>query len=151
MANGLNLQYRIKNNSLKLHKLPFDLLSKTFIVKSLYYQLDIKRDNSNIENKYKNFALANEIFLESKRLLQEKYPDIKFVILRYEVNDDEIDHEFLFMRDVLKQEGFTIINSSELIGRKFNYHSQDTTFDNYHPSEKAWDILCPELIKKLNL
>ncbi len=152
MTNGINLQYRIKNNSLELKEFPFSNFSKTFIVKSLYYQFDLHRNNLNLENKYNNFILANEIFMESKKLLQEKYPNIKFVILKYEVeNDIHEDAELPFMWDVLKQEGFIVIKSSDLIKRKYKYSSEDTIEDEHHPSEAAWDLLCPELIKKLNL
>ncbi len=51
----------------------------------------------------------------------------------------------------LEKEGFIIINSSDLIKRKFRYSSEDTADDEYHPSEAAWQLLCPELIKKLKL
>lgn len=151
-TNGINLQYKLINNTLMPDKKPFNMFSKTFIIKSLYYQFDLNRNIETKEQKYNNFILANELFLESKRILQEKYPDIKFVILNYECEDDSPENiELPFMWDVLKQEGFIIINSSDLIGRKFKYYSEDTADDDYHPSEKAWNLLVPKLIERLNL
>ncbi len=82
-ANGINIQYKIKNNNPELKKSLLNNFSKTFIIKSLYYQFDLHRNNTKSKNKYDNFILANEVFLQSKKLLQEKYPNIKFVILRY--------------------------------------------------------------------
>lgn len=152
MSYGINLQYKIKNNNLIINKRPLNSFSKTFIVKSLYYQQDLYRNNDNLENKYNNFILANEIFLESKKLLQEKYPNIKFIILNYEVEDDNSELvELPFMWDILKKEGFIVINSSDLIKRKFKFSSDDTNEDEYHPSEHAWDLLVPKLINELNL
>lgn len=152
LQNGINLKYKLKNNSLEIDYPPFYRFAKSFIVKAFYYQFDIKRNNTTKENRYNNFVLANEIFIQSKKILKEKYPEAKFVILRYEtVEDDKDNLELPFMWDVLEKEGFIIINSSDLVGRKFNYFSQDTTEDNYHPSEYAWDLLIPDLIKTLKI
>lgn len=127
------------------------LLSRSYIIKKLLYLRDRKREENITQKRYDDFAVANELFLASRCELQRKYPGIKFVILRYEIENDDDYREAPFMWTVLKEEGFTVINSSDLIGRKFVYHSEDTAGDFYHPSEKAWDMLLPELIKKLSL
>ena len=152
MANGINLQYELKNDSLKLKVSPFNSFSKTFIIKSIYYEFDTHKDNNTLANRYNNFILANEIFLQSKRILEKKYPDIKFIILKYEVEGNyNKEIEMPFMWDVLEKEGFIIINSSDLLKREFKFFSKDTTSDDYHPSAAAWELLCPKLIQKLNL
>lgn len=152
MTNGRNLKYKIKNNALVIDNSMLDLFSKTFIVKSILYQLDFKRDNKSTKNKEYNKNLTIRIFIESKKLLQEKYPDIKFTILKYETEDDEFeDIEPKEMWKELEKEGFIIIKSSDLIGRKYKYNSKDTNEDLFHPSEAAWDLLIPPLVEKLNL
>ena len=96
--------------------------------------------------------MANELFLQSKKKLEEHYPNIKFVILKYNVeNDYELNYETPFMWDFLEKEGFIILDTKDLIGRKFVSNSKDTVKDGYHPSEYAWDLIIPPLIKKLNL
>lgn len=150
--NGINLKYELKDNKLKLVKSPLNIFSKTFIIKSLLYQKDLKRNNSSIENKNYNALLAKAIFNESKKILEEKYPGIKFTILRYETEGDEAEYlELEEMWNDLEKDGFSVIKSSDLIGRKYKYHSQDTNIDECHPSAYAFDVLVPPLAEKLNL
>ena len=151
MCNGINLQYTIKNNRLEVKNFSSFFVYKSFLIKAIYEMTDKKIMQNELKYKYTSFMLANEMFLESRRLLKEKYPNIKFIILRYQTEDDENFYELPFMWDVLRSEGFTIINSEDLTGRKFKYNSEDTVEDGYHPSEKSWDLLVPELVKKLNL
>lgn len=152
MTNGMNLKYKIKNNNLVLDSSILDVFSKTFIVKSLFYNIDIQRNNETIENKHYNEILATEIFKESRRIIKEKCPNIKYTIIRYEVEDDYAQNsEPNNLWERLEKEGFNIIKSSDLIGRKYKYNSEDTNQDGYHPSEYAWDLLVPKLVKELNL
>lgn len=150
--NGRNLQYKIENNKLKEKFSPIDIFSKTFLISAFYYQKDLSMDFYDSKIKDENSELAFKLFSESKRILQEKYPDIKFTILRYEVVDEyEEKMENPQMWKKLKDDGFIILKSSDLIGRKYKYNSEDTNQDGYHPSEYAWDLLVPPLVKELNL
>lgn len=151
ISNGINLQYEIKNSNLEIKQYPSLFLYKSFLVKSLYTISDMKKKDNVKKSQYDNFMLANEIFLESKRLLEEKYPNIKFVILNYQREDDGSHLELPFMWDVLKKEGFIVINTQNLIGRKFKGQSNDTTTDGLHPSEEVWNALVPKLVEKLKL
>ncbi len=149
--NGKLLLYKLKDNDLKMEK-NTSILFKSFLIKKIFYLIDEKNNQATLENNYKKFILANELFKQSKKKLEEHYPNIKFVILKYNVeNECDLKYEMPFMWDVLKKEGFIIINSEDLIGRKFKDFSEDSTYDGYHPSEKAWDLLIPQLVKKLNL
>ena len=150
-SNGINLQYSINNNKLMLKDYPLNIFYKTFLLKSFYYMLDKKNESNLLKYKYNSFMLENEIFLESKRLLEEKFPGIKFIILNYQTENDETGFECDFMQDILEKEGFIFINSSDLIKRKFKFNSNDTVKDGLHPSSLSWDILLPPLVKKLNL
>ena len=145
------LIYKLKNNDLIINNTP-SFLYKSFIFKELVKINDDRNNIVTIENNYKKFILANEIFLRSKKILEQKYPDIKFVILKYNYeNDHNVNYELPFMWDILEKEGFIILETKDLIGRKFVLNSKDTVNDGYHPSEYAWDLLLPPLIKKLNL
>ncbi len=152
MANGINLQYELKNNKIKKRYIPLNLFLKSFLVKSIYYQIDTKRNDFEPNIKEQNNLLAYYIFTESFKILKKKYPNIKFIILRYETEEDlaeEYENEKIW--ENLKKQGIIIINSSDLIGRKYKYASEDTCEDNYHPSEKAWDLLVPKLIEQIEL
>ena len=152
MANGINLQYELKNNKLKKRYIPLNLFSKSFLVKSIYYQIDTKRNDFEPNIKEQNNLLAYYIFTESFQILKKKYPNIKFIILRYETeNDYAEEYENNKIWENLQKQGIIIINSSDLIGRKFKYASEDTCEDQYHPSEKAWDLLVPKLIEQIEL
>lgn len=52
---------------------------------------------------------------------------------------------------MINKQKFIIVKSSDLIGRKYKYDSEDTVEDSYHPSEYAWDLLTPKLVEKFNL
>ena len=152
MENGINLQYELKNSKLKKRYIPLNLFSKSFLVRSIYYQIDTKRNDFEPSTKKQNNILAYYIFSESFKILKKKYPNIKFIILRYETEEDlaeEYENEKIW--ENLKKQGIIIINSSDLIGRKYKYASEDTCEDNYHPSEKAWDLLVPKLIEQIEL
>ncbi len=151
-TNDLYLKYKLKNNKIEHSPLPFSFLGRTFILKSIYYDFDIKKNKNKIKLQDENFKLINSILLESRKLLKEKYPDIKFVILRYQTENDENNlYELPEMWEILKSEGFIILDTEELIGRKFKYSSEDTAKDGYHPSAKVWDMLIPKIVEKLNL
>ena len=152
MVNGYYVRYKLEDNKLELQKplLP-SFLYKSFIVKSFLYNCQIARDNEAKEIQDDNFALFNKLLIETRKIMEQKYPNIKFVILRYRTVNDGETAELPDMWDVLKEEGFIILDSEELIGRKFEYNSSDCTADNHHPSVKAWKMLVPKIIEKLNL
>lgn len=149
---GFNLLYKYKNGKLLINSLPFGFLSRTFIARYILFLIDRNKNLFSPQIKYENFKLINEMFLECKRILENKYPGIQFIILRYRTeNDGEKEYEVPFMWEVLKSEGFIILDSVDMVGRKFKYNTEDTANDGYHPSGIAWDILVPKIIEKLNL
>jgi hypothetical protein len=148
-GNGYNVRYIKDNNSLKLVKPFFPLFFyKTFILKSIMYNYD---QNLEYDEKEK-IELFNSILLESSKLLQQHYPGIKFIILRYRIEQAENTiKEYPYMWEIIEKEGFTVLDTEKMIGRKFSYESSDTTMDGYHPSFAAWKLLAPKIIEELNL
>lgn len=149
--NGTVLHYNMKNSKLEQEKRLNSFIYKTFMVKAFYYNLDRKREQNQQQDMYDNFINANEILKATREELEKRYPNIKFIIVRYQIENDDTYREAPYMWEELEKQGFIIINSEDLIGRKFKYHSEDTNVDEYHPSEKAWDTLLPPLIEKLEL
>lgn len=149
VSNGPYLHYDIKEKELVLRK-EITQLYKSFLFKRLMAEIDEKNHATNPNVREKNSELAIKLFVESKKMLLEKYPKTKFVILRYNVDyDGEEGFENPKMWEELEKEGFIIIKSRDLIGR--NYREDETTMDNIHPSEAAWDLLVPKLVEELNL
>ena len=145
------ISFKLKKDNLILNK-ESKFLYRFFIFKKFFKQTDYKNNEINKENNYKKFMLANELFLSSKSLLEKHFPDIKFVILKINIEEDSGEnYELPFMWDVLKKEGFIIINTEELLDRKYKLNSEDTVIDGNHPSEKFLNQLAPALVKKLNL
>ena len=153
MINGYNIRYKLKDDKLELvqKNLP-DFFFMSFIVKRIFANLDNKNRELAKTKEYqeKNFNLFNKIFLDSKKMLQERYPNIRFVIINYNLNyDDSKTNEDPYMWKRLEEEGFIIINTKDLIGRE--YTKEDTTYDKFHPSENVWNELVPLIVNKLNL
>lgn len=103
--------------------------------------------NIRLSPKYhdKNFNLLKQMFIRSKQLINEKYPDTKFIILKYNGNDG-FDGWFIETQrwKELENEGFIVIDADKLTGK--NLKSKEfTDEDNYHPNKKAW----MEISKKL--
>ena len=150
-SNGAYLHYDIKKNELVLRK-EITQLYKSFLFKRLMVEIDEKNYATNPNVREKNSELAIKLFVESRKLLQRRYPNMKFVILKYDIECD-VDEQFENSRmwEELKKENFIVIKSEDLIGRKYKYNSEDTNQDGYHPSEAAWDLLVPKLVEELNL
>lgn len=98
--------------------------------------------------KEKSFNLLKLFFKETKKEFDKHWKNYKFIILIYDENPNiknffkEIDWQDL------EKEGFTIVSTSDLVGRTMNL-PQDVISDNYHPSEKAWDIITPAFVQKV--
>lgn len=149
--NGTVLHYNMKNGQLVKENRSDSFIYRTFLAKSFFYNKDRKREQNKTQDMYDNFSNANEILKATRDELKQRYPNIKFIIVKYQIENDDTYREAPFMWETLEKEGFIIVNSEDLIGRKFKYHSEDTTIDEYHPSEKAWDTLIPPLIEKIGL
>ena len=146
---GNNLIYELKKNELtEKQYLPF--IHKFYLVKKLNMLIEKQNPPDSIEMKYKNFTVANELFIASKKILESHYPNIKFVILKYSSENDYSEYEVPFMWDILKKEGFIVIDSKDLIGRLYT-DKDKVKDDNFHPNAQAWEELIPPLIKELEL
>lgn len=96
------------------------------------------RTQNNLEYFYK-------MMNECKKLASKHYPNAKFVILAY---DTPYSNSYI---SKLKDNGFIVISTDELLGPGILEKREYRGLDNGHPSEKAWDLVVPALIKKLDL
>lgn len=143
------LRYKlVKGKFEEIHPL-FTQISGMYTISYLQQFIE-KNITMSYFNKDKNLDYFCQLMKESKRLLNKKYPNTKFVIFIYrEYNDMFIDNESLQRR--LKNNGFILIDSDELTPHLLLAQPGYKTIDVAHPSDKAWDLIVPKLAKKLNL
>lgn len=146
---GYNLQYKIKNDKLVIKQDWPAFIYEPFIMKKIYALFDKINNRETQKNINKRFELTNKIFLESKKLVEDHYPNAKFVVIDYNFDYNFEKNDLPQLWDVLEKEGFIVLHTKDLIGRKFSL--EETEIDEFHPSEKVWDLLVPALVKKLNL
>lgn len=147
---NLNIRYKLEGNNLVLDKTLPLFLYKSALIKTIlmhnYYKM---ADSYTKKEMYDNFALINELFLQSKAELEKRYPGIKTVILKYNYDYGYEISEIPFLFDTLKDEGFIVLDTKDLTGKTFDLSY--TVSDKYHPNEAAWDLIVPKLVQKLKL
>lgn len=138
---GNEYLYNLKGETLVKKRPPF-IVSRFPLLCVVREQLH----NYLIQNSknYRNYVkkLLKAYFVETKKLLNSKYGDFKFIIMVYQNSPifEEIASE-------MEKEGFVII-------RVFDDFGIDTNNDEYvlpdgHPNEKAWDEIVPQLVPYL--
>lgn len=100
---------------------------------------------------YKNFdehsMLVKEYFREMKKSIKQDFPNIKFVVLFY---GDYYKYYNLNL-DELEKEDFIFVHTQDLSDVYIFGEEYHLTPTDFHPSEKAWEVLTPEFAKKLKL
>lgn len=126
-------KYKIKNGKLVEIK-PIVFLHKFFtsyIIEEIVTK--IKRKDINGTKK-----LTTELFNESYKIIKNKFPNAKFVLL---VMDNDIDMKF-----------FSDLDKNIIIVRVPVYEDKKYYIeDNIHPSALYWDEVVPYISKELNL
>lgn len=103
-----------------------------------------------INNSYdKNFDFMKLHFLKAKQIANEIFPNSKIVILKYEEKPDSWYYNTERWKE-LEDAGFIILGSYELTNKHL-YEDEYRIKDDVHPNEYAWDLLVPQLVKKLDL
>lgn len=152
--NDFYLRYKLKNGQLQEVKAQGNPFSGFSMVKEYN---NYKTTSSVFEdcNRDKNFDLMEEIFIESKKEAEKHFPGVKFVILKYAngPNDPQGDWYINTKRwNELKEKGFIVLGVNDLTNKKLNaaeYVYKPNV--DFHPNEKAWDLIAPKLVQKLNL
>lgn len=85
-------------------------------------------------------------FRAIRKEIERQYPNIKFVILLY---DDYNKFGLDFLK--LEKEGFIVLQTKELTGVNLQVKDYQVSEKDTHPTEKAWDIVIPALVKKLKM
>lgn len=148
-SDGAYLRYKLNNNNelqqvkgflVPLWKLHFVKLWLTF----LEYNIRL-----NHKFRDKNFDLIEKMFVRSKEIIDNKYPDAKFIILKYNGNDGFDDWFIKTDRwNELDKYGFIVLDADKLIGKNLK-EKEYTDADNYHPNKRAWIEISRQLSKKV--
>ena len=148
--NMLYLHYKFDGNDFKKHNPTFPFLERTSIIGKIHHY---EANRKTYEEKYfnKNFDLLKLYFIKSREELEKQYGKINFTIIKYNFEDDEQSKYLETVRwNELKEIGFNVIDTKDLVGRKLN-RREDKADDNFHPSEEVWNILTPKIAEELKL
>lgn len=146
-TNTVNLRLKEENGNLTEIKPLFKPFWFLFTVKELQC---LSQSYLNSPSNYeKNFQLFSRIMKESLYLTKKHYPNSKFVILMYSPCN-YMTPEKLNQFKELEKDGFIVIQTDEFV--KENLRDGIYHFGNDgHPTAKAWSVIVPALVKKLNL
>ncbi len=120
-------------------KITSDYINKNYLIESM---------------RQENFNVIKLYFETSKKLLEQKYPNIKFVIIKYPSIFYNCDYFGDLSDDIsnwkkLEDEGFIIIDLKTII--KEDLTDNKYLFSDGHPNEEAWNIITDKVVKKLEL
>ncbi len=153
------LGYEEKNGQLVEKNPPMLQLNRFHIIKKLYTEYLFKKYYLSQKNKDKNFDLIKLHFEEARKELQKRYPNVKFIILKHPCDTERTPFEVgYYIIDSyttprwkeLEDEGFIVKDLKTYIPN-INFESQEYTFPDGHPNQKAWDAVAEKLVKDLNL
>ncbi len=152
---GLYLRYKLaKDNNIVEIKPKYQFFWRLYLFKTIQYKIQEYRDK-NIEN---SNSLMFGILKESVKIIKNRYPKTKLIMLLYSDSDckkDERDilqnSDFLseYEENEIKKLGFEIVNIEQEMG--FPPCTTEYKVDDHHPSKKFWIEFTPKLIKKFNM
>ncbi len=96
-----------------------------------------------------NFDYMKLHFEKAKSLADKKFPNAKFVILKFSECKSPKIHDNKRWKE-LEDEGFIVLDTNKLTNEVL-YDKKYKMPDGIHPNETAWDIVVPALAKALNL
>lgn len=89
---------------------------------------------------------------EENRVLKEKWPDIKFVVLFFPTAYE--DNDFDSIEEKVEKEGIIVIDGRKIFKNATDSGDWDDDkyyLPNFHPTENMYSLFVPEIAKKLNL
>ena len=147
LSDNFYLRYTLKNDKLKkdnFNNIFLNLIKSSYTVRNFNCKYsDYYVSNHKNADALTDLALA--YFKETRDCLEKKWNNkLKFNIILYR-------YDKFYYKDLLKQKlvanDFNVIDTDDLTNE--NLMSEEYFMqDNYHPKEKAWDLLTPKIIKK---
>lgn len=139
------LRYKIQNDKLVMEKLILKPLHSLFTAILLEEYIA----EQNYKKSLPDNALFTKLINESHKIIKNKFPNSKFVILYYKYNaDEQADNA---VRNYTKNNKDIILIEADKEAPEILKDQKYWLSDNIHPSEEAWDIIIPIIAKKLNI
>lgn len=152
---GLYLRYEFDKNHNLVEIIPHNnIFWRSYLVKTIQYKIQ----ENKIANEQKTDELMLKILSESTKIMKNRYPNAKLIMLLYSDADckkGERDiypnNQFLtdYEEKAIKDIGFKIVNIEEEMG--FPPCTSEYKVDNHHPSAKFWNEFTPKLVRKFNM
>lgn len=144
----IDIRYKNSQEGLKEYRSPFYQLGRTSVYRFLntkYYENAASKPTVD-----ERFDLVKIYFKEAQKLINEKFPDSKIVIILWEQDNGELTLSNTPRWKELKNEGFIVYNTYKLTGKKF-YQPKYKIKNDEHPNAEAVNIAAEALVKKLSL
>ena len=140
------LRYEIKDGKLIIKKEKnafFEFIQRLYITQKIehFYINNILLKPNNY-NQYFPFAVKH--LVESKKEMEKHWNKTKYVIVLYQT----FPHDDLFIKK-LKENDFIVISLK--YDYNLNLDLPQYTNPDYHPNDKAWDLLTTKIVKTLDL
>lgn len=131
---------------------PFGILRCLYSFRILMEKHIYNKWLNNESRKDELFDLMKRYFEEMRRALQARYPDIKFVIIKYPLLEHNAVSKYIESSErwkELEDEGFIIYD----ISKEFNVNFNDSEYrlPDGHPKANAWEIVSRQLVRDLGL
>ena len=145
--------YNEKDGKLVENKSPLLLLCRFNFMKKLiinHYNEQYYTEGG----KEKLFNLFKLHLLESKAVLEKKYPNAKFIIIKYPMGSDTLREEAQFFYETelwndFEKSGFKVYDLKDEI--KVDLTDKEYLLPDLHPNQKAWELVIPQFVKDLKL
>lgn len=137
-----NLRYKEENGTLKEiphNNLILNQFQRLYLINKINQHLII---NSIKTKKDYDFALKH--FVEAKKEMGKHWENTKYVVLFYTSSQNEN-----YLKNRLKENDFIVIDADEITNK--NLCDNKYMRKDFHPNEEAWNVVIPELIKKLGV
>ncbi len=145
--NIIHYKYNDKTNDLKLDvcKNPFICFLKSTYIYNYYKMFKVKIFITNPKYSEKLIDMALTYIIKSRENLEKKWnKKIKFIVIMY----DDIKYANQ-LKEKLEKNNFTVIKLDE--HTNVNLDEKPYRLPDLHPSEMAWDLLTPLIIKQAKL
>ncbi len=146
--------YNVKdNNTLVENKLPFRFLFRFKFIRKIVYGYQDRKFNTP-ENQDFIFDLIKLHYIESKKAIMEKYPNVKFIIIKHPISKEMImyDYDYIYNTERWKEletEGFIVYDLAKDLN--IDITTKEYLLPDMHPNKKTWQVVIPKLVKDLDI
>lgn len=146
-----NLRYKLVHDYPVEEKPIFRPIYSSFLVKKLldFYSLQ------KVRKEFGDYKLFNRLIKGTFYQIKNIYPNAKFIIVRFPtlVDIEELEPYIKKELSTLNKTGIEVFDAKTFLNEQgIDYNNSIYwTEDKIHPSDKLWDIILPEIVKKYSM